>query len=58
MTAKSNSNFLGMDFVTPLQSRSPLTNLILLLLWIIFSYIASGIVKFIDGAHKENGTSV
>ena len=56
MTTNSNVNFLGLDFSTPLSSKSPLTNIILLLLWIAFSYIATVIVKYLDGQfmNKKN----
>lgn len=44
----NKQNFLGIDFNTPLQGKSPFTNVIILIMWLFFSYIVTKIAKYLD----------
>lgn len=48
MLNTNRTNFLGIDFERPLQSKSPFTNIILLILWLAFSYIATKLARYFD----------
>lgn len=43
-----NQNFLGVDFNRPIQARFPLTNMMILIIWLLFSYIATKVAKYLD----------